>query len=96
MNTEMRRTTLTQEWQMIVEPATMRRHVQLLTPESPKIFAVLDMSPGDLGPNRAYKGVEMPGGQAICFHLEPGQYLCGVSQAGLAEAGVIIEYLGTH
>lgn len=96
--TEIIRTTVKQEVSVILKPcadASVReRKVQVLVPETPKVFMALDVEPGWVGPNRTYKLPVIPPGVSITFHLQPGQVLVAAADAGVAEVTVIVESFG--
>lgn len=94
--TEFLRTTLVQEAHVILHPCldtrVAVREVQLLVPPGPAVFAGLDETPEDVGPNRVYKLCRMPPGQSIVFKLLGAQYLVAAAEEQLVEATLIVEY----
>lgn len=95
--TEMIRATVAQEARAVLKPCTdpgvRCRRVQLLVPNDPQLFAALDITPEELGPNRTYKIPLMAPGAALVFHMTNEQYLVLASGQGLAYPTLIVEYL---
>jgi hypothetical protein len=97
-DTQILRRTVTQEVRVILPSCTdsvvKERKVQVLIPDSPKVFMDLDVSPEDVGPNRTYKLPVIPPGVTITFHIKPGQYLVAATDKTTAEVSLIVESLG--
>lgn len=96
--TEFIRTTLSQEIRVILGPeegvsSTSIRRVQILVPESPKMSAVLDVTPEYCGLDREYKLPTMPPGAQIKFDLLPHQWIIACANEKFVEASLIVEYL---
>lgn len=97
-DTEIIRTTVTQEVRVVLQPCAVQgarvRKVQVLVPDSPKVYMDLDVSPDEVGPNRTYKLPVIPPGVSITFHVLPGQHLVAASGSMNAEVTLIVEYIG--
>lgn len=91
--TKIIRAYVNQEAMVLIEPSAKRRRVTLLTPDSPRIYCVLDTRPETIGLNRTYKLPVMPKGQRIPFVLEPEQFLVSAAETGQAEFAIILEVL---
>jgi hypothetical protein len=96
--TEFRRTTLSQELTEILPaeadaPPGSYRKVQVLVPDAPQcVYSLDEPTPAQAGPDRTYDLLPLPPGGFTRFNMLPHQRLFGASLAGLAQAGLIVQY----
>ncbi len=74
-------------------PEGTERNIQIMVPEGPVFhFAIDHPTTLEAGPNRDYKVPLVPSGQTIEFRIQAQQAIYGMTEEGLGEASIIIEY----
>lgn len=68
------------------------RHINVILPEGPIVFMVLDTPPEVIGPNFTYKTPPFEGGKPIYFKLEPHQKIFAATERGLVTFAIIVEH----
>jgi hypothetical protein len=68
------------------------RHVNVILPEGPIVFMVLDTPPEVIGPNFSYKTPPFEGGKPIHFKLEPHQKIYAAAERGVVTFAIIVEH----
>jgi len=107
-HTELNRATVTQEYRCILPPEGEGgglRRVTVFVPTTPSVVFVLTPNThmqlaGNanvaqmLGANRTYRGIGFPGDTSVPFTLGADQALWAASAEGIAEVGLLIEFVG--
>jgi hypothetical protein len=96
-DTEVLRATLSKTSRVIVAPDDKApplswRSVMLVVPDEPRVMISTTLEPEQVGLDRAYRMVPWYPNRNVPICLRPGQWLAALSEVGLAQCSLMIEY----
>ncbi len=96
-DTEIRRATLKKISEVILEPEEGAhplswREVTFIVPDEPKVAVSAKLHPEDVALDRFYRYAPWYPNRNTPICLRPGQWLAGMSEVGIAQCTLMIEY----